>query len=258
MVSRHAFSLSVSILGALGAAAGLLGFACDGEPPVRCTIANGNLSAKFYPVSVSAGCSAIPGDVFGVTAYVPDPTNPGDGLSKLAIQSQTLGLLRQNGESANPPVVDADPTHFPYALGTFDAVFPGPDGVCTVSSLAPAEIALGAVSVPDAGVDQPATDLKYVWSNVRVLVTAAEIGVQMTGDLTVTQDGCTGVYHVAGLWPSVACAVLDDAGNGLTDDAGNPVLDPTQCSPDNGVNPNAQVTCDPVQALCVPASDRPF
>jgi hypothetical protein len=259
------YVLPFSVLAALGAAAGLLGFACEGEPPVRCTIADGELSAKFYLVSlVSAdgsadgGCSPLPGDVFGVTAYVPDPTNPGGGLSKLAIQSQTLGLLRQNGESADPPVVDSNPAHFAYALGTFDTVLPGPDGVCTVSQLAPAEIALEAVSVPSQGIDQPATDLKYVWSNIRVLVTAAEIGVQITGDLTVTQDGCTGVYHVAGLWPSVSCAALDDAGNALADDAGNPVLDESQCSPTNGVNPNAAVTCDPVQALCVPANERPF
>jgi len=35
---------------------------------------------------------------------------------------------------------------------------------------------------PDAGIDQDPTDLKYEWSNVRILVNAAQIGVQMTGD----------------------------------------------------------------------------
>jgi hypothetical protein len=250
--SRYVFST----LAVLGAAGSLFGFACQGEPPVRCTIANGDLSAKFYPVS-DGGCAPSPGDIFGVTAYVPNPTDPGDGLSKLAIQSQTLGLLRQNGESVDPPVVDTNPNHFAYALGKFDTVLPGQDGVCAVSQLAPAELAIGAVN-DDAGLDQPATDIKYAWSNVRVLVTASEIGVEMTGDLVLTQDGCKTAYHVAGLWPSVSCAALDPAGNAITDDAGNAVTDPTLCSPTNGINPNVQVACDPIQALCVPAQERPF
>lgn len=254
MTGRHVFST----LATIGCAGGLFGFACASEPPVRCTIASGDLAAKFYPVSVTKGCAPVAGDVFGVTAYVPSPTNPGDGLSTLAIQSQTLGLLRQTGESVDPPVVDSNPNHFAYALGKFATVLPGPDGVCAVPTLAAAELALGAVNDPDAGIAQPATDIKYTWSNVRVLVTASAIGVEMTGDLTLTQDRCKGVYHVAGLWPSVPCAALDDAGNALSDDAGNPVLDPSQCSPDNGVNPNVQVACDPVQALCVPAGEAPF
>jgi hypothetical protein len=248
-------------LAASGVAGLALVFACDGEPAVQCTIADGTLSAKFTLVSTPSadgGCASLPGDVFGVTAYVPNPENPGDGLSTLAIQSQTLGLLRQTGESANPPVVDSNPNHFAYALGKFDTVFPGADGVCAVSQLAPAEIALGAVDDPDAGLSQPATDLKYVWSNIRVLVTAAQIGVQLTGDLTLTQDGCSASYHVTGLAPSVSCAALDDAGNALTDDAGAFVLDPTQCSPTNGINPNVSATCDPAQALCIPAEEKPF
>ena len=69
-------------------AAGPLLFACADEPAVHCTIATGTLSAKFYPVSGDAGCSIVPGDALGVTAYVPNPTNPGDGLSKLAIRSR--------------------------------------------------------------------------------------------------------------------------------------------------------------------------
>ena len=256
MLSRTFYGLLI-VLGVVG---GLFGFACQGEPQVRCTIANGTLSARFYPVSAGGdgGCARSPGDVFGVTAYVPNPTDPGDGLSKLAIQSQTLGLLRQTGESVDPPVVDSDPNHFAFALGKFDTVLPSSDGVCTVSQLAPAELSLGAVSDPDAGIDQPATDLKYAWSNVRVLVTAAQIGVQMTGDLVLTQDGCQAAYHVAGLWPSVSCAAVDDGGNALTDDAGNPVLNPGACVPGNGINPNVEVSCDPIQALCVPSREQPF
>ena len=130
--------------------------------------------------------------------------------------------------------------------------------MCTVSTLAPASIHLGAVSLPEAGIDQPATDLKYEWSKIRILVSAAQIGVQMTGELTLTQSGCRQAYHVTGLYPSVSCAVVDDAGDPVSDDAGNPVLDPTQCSPDNGINPNVNVTCDPTLALCVPARENPF
>ena len=239
-------------------------FACADEPAVHCTVATGTMSAKFYPVSAASGdtgdggCPPLPGDVFGVTAYVPNPVDPGDGLSKLAIQSQTLGEARDNGEAADPPVVDPSANDSAYAIGKFDSVLPGPGGVCTVSQLAPAQIHLGAVSDPDAGIDQDPTDLKYAWSHVRILVNAAQIGVQMTGDLELTQSGCTQAYHVTGLYPSVSCAAMDDAGNAMIDDAGSPVLDPSQCSPDNGLNPNVDVVCDPVQALCVPAARDPF
>ena len=96
------------------------------------------------------GCDLLPGDVFGVTAYVPNPIEPGDGLSKLALQSQLLGGARENGEAVDPPVVDPSPSDVAYALGTFDQILPGPDGVCTVTQLAPAEIHLGAVVDADA------------------------------------------------------------------------------------------------------------
>jgi hypothetical protein len=250
--------LAICILAALGLLCVSFASSCASQPAVHCTVADGLYSTRFFPVDGDGGCASTPGDVFGMTAYVVNPNNPGDGLSTLAIQSQTVGTLRLNGEAADPPIVDTSPDHAAYALGKFDSVLPGPDGVCRASQLAPAELRLGAVVVPDAGIDQDATDVKYEWSNVRVLVTPAQIGVQMTGDLRLTIDGCAASYHVVGLYPSVACAALDDAGNALADDAGNPVLDPTQCTPDNGINPNVDVTCDPVQALCVPTRSTPF
>jgi hypothetical protein len=246
MKTARAFRAMMAALVAAALSAG-----CADQPPVKCTVADGALAAKFYLVSGTGACSMIKGDTFGVSAYVVNPTNPGDGRSKVAIQSQTLGNLRATGEAATPPVVDADPAHVAYALGVFQTVLPGPDGVCTVPALDAAEIKLGDVPMQtfdDGGTNGPqaATDVKYAWSNVRVYVTPAQIGVQLTGELTFTQDGCTASYHVAGLWPNVSC------------DDGTMKPDPTLCVPDNGINPDVQVACDPDLLLCVPAQRDPF
>jgi hypothetical protein len=90
-----------------------------------------------------------------------------------------------------------------------------------------AEYYLQGESVPD----QPATQVTYKWSNVRVYVSAAEDGAQTYGDLTATQDGCTMSYHVSIMVPRILC--------GTTDDAGTMVADPTLCDPNpNQVNPS--------------------
>ena len=54
---------------------------------------------------------------------------------------------------------------------------------------------------------QPATDVTYTWSNVRVYVTAAANGTELSGTLKVEQDGCTAEYAVEGLYPAVSCLV---------------------------------------------------
>ena len=88
--------------------------------------------------------------------------------------------------------------------------------------------------------------MKYEWSDVRVYVSASLIGVELTGDLRYTSDGCTATYHVAALSPAVPCA----------DGSGKP--DATLCNEDNGVSSDLAVTCDPVFLHCVLTSDHPF
>jgi hypothetical protein len=124
----------------------------------------------------------------------------------------------------------------PYAWGFFDTLYPDSNGICT-AHLNPSIIDLPDIpahgvnmySSPDeSGLgttepDQPATHVEYTWTNVRVVLQGASVGQQMFSDLTITRDGCTAQYHVSLLSPKTTCAG--------TNDAGNPIADPTQCSP---------------------------
>ncbi len=75
---------------------------------------------------------------------------------------------------------------------------------------------------PDAGPDAegipevPATNIKYAWSNVRVVVTPTALGTQMVGDLTYTKDGCDATYRVTALFPSIGCEKTIDEDAGTT------------------------------------------
>src|SRR5262249_44591958 len=130
------------------------------------------------------------------------------------------------------------------------SIKPDANGICTVPTLSQAEI-----MAPMMGT-APATDIKYVWSNVRVLVTPSYDGVEMAADLTFTQDGCTAQYKSLGLFPGASCAAPDSMGNVTGTD---PTLCNAEPDPDaghfigSGINPDFQsnVECDPVLMLCV-------
>ena len=170
------------------------------------------------------------------------------------------------------PPPQATGSNYPYAWGQFKSVTPDSSGICAVPDMLSeleypdipphtanqqigsplgqsaedggpgvGEYEVASESVPD----QPATNVKYAWSNVRVYVSAAETGAQTYGDLTVTQDGCTIGYHVSILVPRVLC--------GTTNDAGATVGDPTLCDPNpdginnpsgSGINANISPSCE--------------
>ena len=92
----------------------------------------------------------------------------------------------------------------------------------------------------EAQPEQAAVDLRYAWSEVRVLVTADAQGTQLAAELEVELDGCTARYEVLGLYPAVAC--LSDA----------------DCRDEgNGINPDFAVRCADAIGLCVLAEAPP-
>ena len=108
---------------------------------------------------------------------------------------------------------------------------------------------------PNGTQEQPATSVKYEWSNVRVYDTAAATGTQFTADLAYTQDGCTAQYHVFAVYPAVSC----DAGDGTPNEA----LCSSEANPDagmatgSGISPDVPITCDPDLLLCVLTKEPP-
>jgi hypothetical protein len=175
--------------------------------------------------------------------------------------------------SAVPPAPpQGTGANHPYAWAQFDSVTPDSAGICRVQDMIseldypdiPAHAAAQQIASPigvtnadgsagpgtyivsgDSVPDQPATHVKYAWSNVRVYVSAAQTGNQTYGDLTVTQDGCSISYHVSILVPRVMCAGSDAAGNTIADPT---LCDPQPNGPNNpsgsGINVNVAPSCE--------------
>jgi hypothetical protein len=99
----------------------------------------------------------------------------------------------------------------------------------------------GVCTVPD----NPATSVKYAWTNVRVYVTASQDGPQTFADLTATQDGCSISYHVSILVPRVPCSTSDANGNTVAEPT---LCDPLPDGPDNlqgsGINQAITPSCE--------------
>lgn len=182
--------------------------------------------------------------------------------------------------------------NYPYAWAQFKSVFPDSAGVCAVQDMIseldypdiPAHAAAQQISSPlgvvnsdgsagpgtyvtsgEAVPDQPATHVKYSWTNVRVYVTAAQTGNQTFGDLTITQDGCSVSYHVSILVPRVMCAGTDAAGNTVADQT---LCDPQPDGPNNllgsGINENITPSCENIGTKanpdfeCLPPAQDPL
>ncbi|XXT20788.1 hypothetical protein WME94_04370 [Sorangium sp. So ce429] len=219
------------------------------QPRINCTTGHGGFAATYTlkPGSKQGegDCDTLRGDVIGLEKYNPSQADDREeqDLSRalLAIRTTELGALAGEAEGAGVPI-DGGAV---FSMGEFASVEPDDDDVCAVASLSPAELDLPAFG------ERPATRIRYEWSNVRVHVTAAFPGTQMTADLTYTRGECTASYSVVGLWPAVACAGQDGA------------TDPSLCDPQadvaagrlvgSGINPDLEerVTCDPELALCV-------
>jgi hypothetical protein len=227
------------------------------QPPVECTTGHGGFAARYTLKPGSkmgmGTCDTLVGEIVGLEKYNPEHTSEKQkqDLTKatLAIRPSVLGQMAADAEAAGAS--DTDPTHSPTSVGDFDSVFPDENDVCLVQTMTPAQQAVPMINM------DPARDVKYEWSNVRVSVTTAYTGTRMAADLTYTENGCSAQYEVLGLWPAVPCEGYDGMGN----PTGQP--DITQCDPESdpaagraygsGINPDFKdnVDCDPDLLLCV-------
>jgi hypothetical protein len=203
---------------------------------------------------------------FGLESYVPNPTDPNANSESgaMAIKAEWIGQRIQNYQSnftdlPDYPYTSTPPapppggtgTNYPYAFGKFDSVYPDSAGFCTVSNMASSSMTYpevppyastdangNAIMTPDL----PQTKVTYAWSNVRTYVSAASIGVQTYGNLTITQDGCSIPYIVSILVPRIGCASLADSTQ----------PDPKLCdpNPDGPNNPSGSGISEAVTPSC--------
>src|SRR5262249_21741857 len=89
---------------------------------------------------------------------------------------------------------------------------------------------------------------RYEWSNFRVIVTTASLGVEAFAHLIITRDGCQAEYDVSMLAPRVNCTVVDSMGNAVMPAMGDQSLCNGTAGPSNpygsGINPNVPVHCE--------------
>jgi hypothetical protein len=254
-------TLTAGLLGSIIATA-----ACD-QPATTCVTGRGDFAARYTLVSGTGPCAALKGDTLGVQSYnaVADKNRPDLEKTSVAIKSSILGAAIANASSLD--YGDPDTSHKPYAFGTFSTSVPGSDNFCAIPTMQPAIQKIPALpGIPatpdtDAGKGTPAVDpvdadsVQFNWTNVKVYVTTAATGTQMSGDLEYIENGCTAKYKVNAVYPAVSC------------DDGNQKPDVTICSPDanpdagrgtgSGINPDYAIACDPDLLLCVPAKDVP-
>ncbi len=226
------------------AASGLALMACGAEQPSpSCMAGHGGWAAQYTAKpgqSLTGACAAKKGEVVGVQAYY--GTGTSRLLEKLALKTATLTAL----EAA--PNVGADDASPIISLGAFSAGRPDAEHFCSVPSFSTAEQHL-----PADGAD-PAIDISYKWSNVKLYVTATSPGQQLSGELEYTDGTCTGRYDVTAIFPAVDCGVTDDNGDYVMN--GDVfAVDESLCSHGNqfgrSLQPTYPVKCDANIHLCV-------
>lgn len=248
---------------------------CD-QPAPRCSIARGEFSAIYTLKSGTGPCAELRGEVLGVQAYnapqsASDP-RPDYDRTSIGIQASTITGLLGGAQAAG---VTGEADDLPYGLGAFRSARPDDDDLCSVPSLSVAHLRLPEIPEQVAACTttpvQPAVDVSYTFSNVRVFTTAGAYGTQFSADLTYSRDGCTAEYTVVAVYPAVPCGIdpptedpgreapAEDESDAGPDEAGEPVIDPETGEPcaDDAAGP-AQIADDTqCSATADPANGRP-
>lgn len=267
--------------------AALAGFTeCVDQPAPQCITSTEPFAVRLTEVSRE---ESVPGacDAFGAASFDADPEvgvspyyardqkgQPDYDRGSIAIQTAEVGSLVLT--AADFGVENAATDGDRYSQGAFTDKAPDAGGYCYAPALTATHVVLPELPAvdddPDTDEDesfpgQPAVDVRLEWSKFRVYVTAASYGTQFDAELRDTRanaDGttCAIVYHAVGLAPAVSCAALDpDTGDPLTDDQGNPMLDPAACDPEpnpdegrptgSGISPETRYVCDAATAYCL-------
>lgn len=253
------------------------------QPDMDCTSAHGSFAARFdlEKGDKDSPCGGLTGDFLGMQTYFAEGgTNgtPKFAESTVAFRAQylfdyayerILGDLTHEGEESFIDDYNAFEKLVgdPDAIGAF-TVGVDAEGFCSVPKVSTVELNLPEIpeipAIPPTDDDpatpdvdesspgdpgapgQPATTLKYVWDNVKFLVTADAQGTQFSADLKLTVDGETCEYHVVAVYPPVSCL----------DDMGEP--DQSICDDDNnGINPDFPTKCSKTFGYCLLEGEPP-
>jgi hypothetical protein len=277
---------------ALGAACLALADCAD-EPKPYCITSSSSYAVKLLPQGVPVESTPGACDTFGPASFNADPEagfesyfakddkgQPDYSQGSLAVQTTEVATLLQTAQGLGFDNTATDGSV--YSLGPYATAQVDDANFCTVPTLSATHVVLAAIP-PSADMTfpgQPAVDIRLVWSNVQVYVTAGTIGTQVQADLvdtrlTPTGDSCTFTYKAVALAPAVSCACAsgdtmavcnpDAMGNPTPNPDGSIPLDPTLCDPNpnpsigrflgSGIGPATSYTCDTTLGWCTIKGD---
>ena len=209
----------------------------------------------------------LKGEMLGAGAFYPPKAGenaPDLGRAMIAIEPDQITALLTGGQA------DPDASDKRYSMGSVTTATPGADNFCVVPTLSPAIQNLPPVAEEtDAGADggiivivegKPEVHIRYEWSNLKIYLTPAEQGTQISADLKITKSeadagACSQTYHVIGLAPAVGCTLED---GGLDPGLCDPSPDPSQGRAyGSGISPSLSTTCDPDLGMCVLTKEPP-
>ena len=189
---------------------GLLALSACDQPAPKCSIARGAFAAHYTLVSGTGDCATLVGEQIAVDVYY-QPISKKDPQPDLdhtfvAFQPDSLsGAIAGAAGLAEPNAED-----HPYAFGPFVNTDPSAD-FCLVTAPSTARVRLPAIAeqtdMCTTTPAQPAVDISYTWSNVKVYVTPSAYGTQFSADLMYSKDGCTAQYKMTAVYPAVSCGV---------------------------------------------------
>ncbi len=264
-VNTRPFALAVSLALASVLSLGVVG--CD-QPLPKCDVTQsmvtgGNFAAKYTLKAGSAkgmgDCAKLTTEILYFGSFYKRTSGNRPDYSQVSIGIQpgsTLGPL----DNAQGAMVMPNPADKPYAYGKFDRSEPNSDGFCEVSVLSPSRVRLPVAPAwegldpndPDGiamitNPEQPATDLKFEFSNVQVYMTVGSPGRQVSAKLIYSRalENCTAEYTVSALFPATPCG-LDGDGAPVGSKADND----KECR-DSPVFADDAVACDTDAHLCV-------
>lgn len=207
---RNVVRLSITSL------VGLLAVSACDQPAPKCSIARGAFAARYTLVSGTGDCATLVGEQIGVDVdYQPiSKKDPQPDLDHTFVALQPASL--SDALAAAAGLAEPNAEDHAYAFGPFSQTDPN-DDFCVVTAPSTARVRLPEIAEQTGMCTttpaQPAVDISYTWSNLKVYVTPSAYGTQFSADLTYAKDGCTAQYRVTAVYPAVSCGVDTTAGS---------------------------------------------
>jgi hypothetical protein len=242
---------------AIGASVGWVA-GCEVEQPAGACKASHSSNYAIFDLTSTTGtgeCTALTGDFVFMSKY----NEPGTDVARLSLSVDTIAGALTGDERIS---------EFQSLTHLGDYPEEPTDGVCVAPTLSPVAVNIPASGDPADGGD-PAVNVTYNFSNVRVVSTALVPGTQWTANLEYTAGGCTATYNVVGISPLVTCHEVfinaDDEVKPVLNEQGMPIMAPAKCDPvvldgrrsaavsdltGETTNIAFDLVCDPTPRLC--------